>query len=83
MSGEKLGTNPWNTLWGVRLWQDEEEKCQWGSEEMEEIYQVMRAAMIVAVHEAHGRRKKGSTVKQWKAHQIYQRAQTLVQSMID
>ena len=61
----------------AKTWGSEQEQQQYGGAAKEEVFQVMHKATIQAIHETHG------STKSKKAHVIYQRAQRLVQSIVE
>ena len=85
-TGEDISEeDEWVTRWGARWvnWKSDEDKRNWGGEALQEVFKVLHTAMLSAIHEAHGRREVGRSAREWKAHQIYQRAQVLAGQVVN
>ena len=78
-TGEKVSAHDrWFTLWGYRRtrWWCEEQEAEFGSEGTEEVFRVLHAAIVVAVHDSR------HSMRKLKGHMIYQQAQGVALRMI-
>ena len=80
--GEKLDpVDPWFTLWGARWigWKDEEEKKAYGSEDLEEVFQVIHKSAIQAIHESASRKEQGACRL---AQHMYERLKVIAYNIV-
>ena len=78
MSGQKCSsTDEWITGWGWRLAENAGEDTLAYSKDHEEIFQVMHASTVAAIHIEHAKAAPG------KAHTIVEQADRLAKSIID
>ena len=80
--GERLDPgDDWIKMWGARwaTWKDPQEKEDYGSEEVEEVFQVIHKATLQAIHEDAMQRNR---MTQGLARHMYQRVQNLVRKII-
>jgi|EP00966_Prymnesium_polylepis_P185407 hypothetical protein len=70
-------TDEWITGWGWRLAEDPEEDSTTYRKDHEEVFQVLHASTVAAIHQEHARAEPG------KAHTIIERADRIATHMID